>query len=198
MRVIGGAARGRRLFAPKGSVTRPTADRVRESVFNVLAHGAPQFDFAGAAVLDVFAGAGALGIEALSRGAQRATFIDRDREAIQCIRRNLGALGRIDDAFVLQLDAAKIARPPGQAAAPFGLAFLDPPYGQNLAGPTLARLNAHGWLAPGAIAVVELGADEVLTAPAGLDLLDERRYGVQRVLVFRLRERIEQSAARAS
>jgi 16S rRNA (guanine966-N2)-methyltransferase len=198
MRVIGGAQRGRRLFAPKGSVTRPTADRVRESVFNVLDHGAPQVDFAGTAVLDVFAGAGALGIEALSRGARRATFIERDREAILCIRRNLGALGRTDDAFVLQLDAAKIAHPPGQAAAPFALAFLDPPYGQNLAGPALARLNTHGWFAPGAIAVVEVGADEVLTTPAGFDLVDERRYGVQRVLFFRLRDHAGQSAARAS
>jgi 16S rRNA (guanine966-N2)-methyltransferase len=182
MRIVGGSLRGRRLDAPEGHDLRPTADRAREALFNILQHSlllpAP---LAGASVLDVFAGTGAIACEALSRGAAHAVLVDSDRRAIACARANLAALGVADRATVLAVDATKLAAATGTPAT---FAYLDPPYRADLAGPALTCLAAGGWLAPGALVVVELAArGETFSAPDGYALRDERRYGAAR-LVF--------------
>ncbi|MGQ9366973.1 16S rRNA (guanine(966)-N(2))-methyltransferase RsmD [Azospirillum sp. ST 5-10] len=182
MRIVGGSHRGRRLTAPAGRDVRPTSDRTREAIFNILAHsgwgpgGGSPVD--GAAVLDVFAGTGALGLEALSRGAAAATFLDAGRAALDALRANVAALGEEGRCTVLRGDAT---RPP-RAGTPATLAFLDPPYGRDLAPAALTALAAAGWLAPGAVLVVEEAADAPLALPTGFRALDERRYGDTRVL----------------
>ncbi|HEY2177260.1 MAG TPA: 16S rRNA (guanine(966)-N(2))-methyltransferase RsmD [Caulobacteraceae bacterium] len=179
MRIVAGAYRGRPLVAPKGHSTRPTADRTRQALFNVLEHAPWAPAFRGARILDLFAGAGALGLEALSRGAAFCLFVDRDAAARAAIEANLLSLGCGSAGEVSQRDASA----PG-ALGPrprFEFAFLDPPYGQGLAEAALGALTAGGWLAPGAVAIVERRADEApLTAP-GFRRLDERRWGVARV-----------------
>ncbi len=180
MRIVAGAFRGRALVAPAGSATRPTADRVRQALFDSLLH-APWGGRAvieGARVLDAFAGTGALGLEALSRGAAHATFMDTERAALAAIRANVASLGVTDRATVLAADAT---RPP-PAAAPCGLAFLDPPYRQALVERALAALAAAGWLAPGTVVVAETARDE--PAPDGAAML-ERAYGAARITVLR-------------
>jgi 16S rRNA (guanine966-N2)-methyltransferase len=183
MRIIGGKHRGRKLAAPDGRAVRPTSERAREALFDILAHGrfadGPAYEQA--RVLDVFAGTGALGLEALSRGAAQATFMETDRTAIAALRANIDALGETKTAAVLPVDA----RHPPQAAAPCALAFLDPPYGEDLVVPALAALAATGWLAQGALVVVEVGAKETLAAPEGLTLLGERNYGAARLVFLR-------------
>lgn len=190
MRIVGGRFRGRPLKAPRadakgGQDLRPTADRVRESLFNVLLHGIEGADLEGAAVIDVFAGTGALGLEALSRGAVHAVFIDNDKTALACVRRNAGALGVGRQVTLLGLDARHPPPPPLAARAPCPLAFLDPPYVSGLAGPALSGLAARGWLAKGAVCVAEVGAKEALEAPKGFRVLDERTYGKARVVFLR-------------
>jgi 16S rRNA (guanine966-N2)-methyltransferase len=182
MRIVGGNHRGRRLSAPPGATVRPTGDRVREALFDILLHGR----FAGAgnplaidAVLDAFAGTGALGLEALSRGAPEAVFIEHDGGALAALRRNVEMLGETDHALIIPGDAT---RPPrGQKAC--RIAFLDPPYGSGLATPAVTALAAAGWIASDALAVIEVGARERLAPPAGFVCLDERVYGAAR-LVF--------------
>jgi len=184
MRIIAGKYRGRRIDAPDGLPVRPTADRAREALFNILAHGGLSADgtspLIGARVLDAFAGSGALGLEALSRGASQATFMDSERAALETVRRNAERLGETSASVALiRADAAD----PPPAPAPCTIAFLDPPYGSGLAAPALAALAGAGWLAPGALCVVELSAKEEPPAPpAGFSLRDDRRYGAARVL----------------
>jgi 16S rRNA (guanine966-N2)-methyltransferase len=168
------------LAAPDGGDVRPTSDRLREAVFNILAHGSPSLP-GGARVLDVFAGTGALGLEALSRGAAHVTFVEADPRAAALIRRNLAALGEAAHADLVARDARKL----GRATAPADLAFLDPPYRQDLATPALVTLDAGGWLAPGARILVELARDEAFTAPDGFTSEDERAYGKSRVVFLR-------------
>lgn len=155
MRIIAGAWRGRRLQAPHGAATRPTADRVRQALFDMLQHApwAGQDAIHGADVLDAFAGTGALGLEALSRGAARATFFEPDRTALAALRANVAACAAT--ARILATDALR--PPPG---TPASLVFLDPPYGHGLVPRALAALAASGWLAPGALVVAELGATD--------------------------------------
>ena len=182
MRVVGGRHRGRRLVAPPGEAVRPTSDRAREALFNILSHGAfaaRGVPFAGANVLDAFAGTGALGIEALSRGAARAAFIENDRAARDALRRNLAALDEEDAADIVAGDATRPPRAPYACA----LALLDPPYRSGLAALALAALDAAGWLAPGAIAVIELAAKEPFAPPARFAMIEARRYGAAQ-LVF--------------
>ncbi|MDP6785793.1 MAG: 16S rRNA (guanine(966)-N(2))-methyltransferase RsmD [Rhodospirillales bacterium] len=190
MRIVGGRHRGRRLTAPGGRAVRPTADRVREAAFNLLAHGTAAVDLRGAAVVDVFAGSGALGLEALSRGAARATFIDSDRNAIAAIRRNAAALGEADKVALFCLDASRLPPPPGVAEAPVRLAFLDPPYGSDLAIPALAGLVDKGWIVQGSVAVVEIGAREPFEPPPAFRVLDQRTYGAARVVFVVLGEEL--------
>jgi 16S rRNA (guanine966-N2)-methyltransferase len=183
MRIIAGRHRGRKLAAPEGHGVRPTGERAREALFDILAHGrfAERPVFEAARVLDAFAGTGAFGLEALSRGAEHASFIEKDRAALAALRANIAALGEEKRAAVLPGDALH----PPPAAMPVTLAFLDPPYGEDLAAPALAALAARGWLARGALAVVELAARQKFAAPEGFALLEERRYGAARLVFLR-------------
>ena len=176
MRIIGGDWRGRRLAeigrGDEAARLRPTPDRVREAIFNLLQNGGFGAVLKGARVLDLFAGSGALGLEALSRGAAEARFIDNGRVAARLIGENIRLCGCSDRASLLRLDATA----PGPAqGAPATLVFLDPPYGQGLGAPSLTALRDGGWLAPGALVVWEESARQ--TAPAAFRPLDARRYG---------------------
>jgi 16S rRNA (guanine966-N2)-methyltransferase len=182
MRIVGGSHRGRRLLAPPGSEVRPTADRVREALFDILLHRRlvdVQNPVAAAVVLDAFAGTGAFGLEALSRGAAAAIFIERDAVALEVLGRNVEALGETGHSRIIVGDATR--PPPADRAAT--LAFLDPPYGSGLAVPALAALVAAGWLAGDALAIVEVARREGVPPPVGFVPLDERVYGAAR-LVF--------------
>ncbi len=185
MRIVGGRLRGRALGAPEGRALRPTADRVRESVFNILAHGIDDFDFDGTTVIDIFAGTGALGLEAMSRGCGHGVFIDNDARALAYVRKNAGPLGLGRDVTMLKLDAARLATPPRAAKTPAALAFLDPPYEQGLLSPALLGLKDKGWLAEGAVVVCEVAAKEEFDAPKGFEAVDERTYGAARVVFLR-------------
>jgi 16S rRNA (guanine966-N2)-methyltransferase len=184
MRIVGGRLRGRALAAPKSRAIRPTADRLRESLFNILVHayGDP---VTGARVLDLFAGTGALGLEALSRGAAFALFVDDAAEARALLRENIAALGLAGVTRVFRRDAAKLGA--AHPLAPFSLAFLDPPYGQGLAEQALAGAQAGGWLAHDALVVVEEAAQAGFTAPAGFDELERRDYDDSALIVLRHR-----------
>ena len=187
LRIVGGVHRARRLVTPLGDTVRPTSDRAREALFNILSHGAFAtlgLPFADRPVLDAFAGTGAFGLEALSRGAGAAVFIENAREALAALRHNIAALGEDDRAHVVTGDAT---RPP-RASLACALAFLDPPYRSGLAAPALLALAAAGWLAPDAMAVVEVAASEEFPPPLGFGRVDERVYGAAR-LVFIRRER---------
>ncbi len=182
LRIVAGRHRGRRLAAPEGLATRPTAERVRQALFDMLWHApwAGREAVEGARVLDAFAGTGALGLEALSRGAAAARFIEPDRAALATLRANIATLGEQGRAQVIAGDAT---RPP-RAAAPATLIFLDPPYGKGFVPRALAALREAGWIAPGALVVAEMGKAEALDLP-GFAPLAERAHGAARIAVFR-------------
>jgi 16S rRNA (guanine966-N2)-methyltransferase len=182
MRVVGGRLRGRTLAAPKSQAIRPTSDRLRESLFNILAHahGDP---VANARVLDLFAGTGALGIEAISRGAAFCLLVDDGAEARALIRQNVDALGLGQVTRVFRRDATKLGA--AHPVEPFGLVFLDPPYRKGLALPALTSLRDGGWLIPEALVVVEEAADAELAAPAGYQELERRSYDDTMVVFLR-------------
>jgi 16S rRNA (guanine966-N2)-methyltransferase len=184
MRIVGGRLRGRALAAPKSQAIRPTADRLREALFNILVHA---YDDAvtGARVLDLFAGTGALGLEALSRGAAFALFIDDSAEARALLRENVAVLGLGGATRIFRRDARKLGM--AHPLAPFSLAFLDPPYGRGLAEQALASARAGGWLAPAALIVVEEAADAAFAAPEGFDELERRRYDDTALILLRHR-----------
>jgi 16S rRNA (guanine966-N2)-methyltransferase len=173
MRVVGGRLRGRALSPPKSQAIRPTADRLRESLFNILLHayGDP---ISGGRVLDLFAGTGALGVEAASRGATFALFIDESAEARALLRENVAALGLGGVSRIFRRDATKLG--PAHPLAPFSLVFLDPPYGQGLAAKALCSARVGGWLAPEALVVVEEAVKPAFAAPEGFTELERRRY----------------------
>jgi 16S rRNA (guanine966-N2)-methyltransferase len=173
MRVVGGDLRGRSLAAPKTQAIRPTADRLREALFNILLH-AYDDPITGARVLDLFAGTGALGIEAASRGAGFVLFIDHGAEARALLRENVAALGLGGTSRVFRRDATKLG--PVHPLAPFSLVFVDPPYGQNLASKALASARAGGWFAREALIVVEEAVKSQFAAPEGHTELERRRY----------------------
>jgi len=181
MRIVAGTYKGRRLEAPAGRDVRPTSDRVREALFNILSHGLDA-ELEDAAVLDVFAGTGAMGLEALSRGARRATFLDNDPIAIRFVQRNAGAVGAARDVTVVKLDVTMLAAPPLVTEAPCAFAFLDPPYGSGLAAPALEGLLRRMWIGTGTVCTVEVGSKEAFAPPPGFNVLDERRYGAARVV----------------
>lgn len=186
MRIVSGAHRGRALVAPEGRATRPTADRVRQAMFDVLAHAPFAPDLQGARVIDLFAGSGALGLEALSRGASYGLFVETDEAARGAIRTNLDALGLIGAGRVHRRDATDLGPRPATDGAPFDLAFLDPPYGKGLGEKALGGLRAGGWLAPDALCVLERAADEADPAVEGFDLIDSRRWGPAAVHFLKL------------
>ena len=181
MRIVGGKHRGRPLKAPDGRDLRPTSDRARESVFNILAHSTDWDGFDNITVLDVFSGTGALALEALSRGAAFAVFIDNNPESLKYAKNNAASLGHARDVTALKMDATRLAPPPRAARAPMALAFLDAPYQTGLTGPALLGLAHKGWLAPGAMVVVEVAADEELAIPSAFENLDAREYGAAKV-----------------
>jgi 16S rRNA (guanine966-N2)-methyltransferase len=184
VRIIAGKHRGRLIAAPQGDNVRPTGERAREALFNILAHGrfaSAGPAYAGVRVLDAFAGTGAFGLEALSRGASSVVFIENNRAALAALRSNIATLAEEDRADIVSGDATS----PPRAAAPVALAFLDPPYGKGLAAPALAALADAGWLADGTLCVVEMAAKERLEPPSGFVSLDERRYGAARIAFLR-------------
>ena len=180
MRIVAGTWRGRVLTAPTGSATRPTADRVRQALFDMLLHapwGGSEVT-EGAQVLDVFAGTGAFGLEALSRGAAHATFIEHDRGALAALRTNIAACRAQDRCTVLAVDA--LVTPVGE---PGNLVFLDPPYRQELVPRALTYLRAVGRVASNALIIAETGRDE--PSPTSMPLLAERTHGAARISIWR-------------
>ncbi|MGE0052694.1 MAG: 16S rRNA (guanine(966)-N(2))-methyltransferase RsmD [Hyphomicrobium sp.] len=175
MRIVAGKFRGRALAAPEHEGLRPTADRVRESIFNILAHGTDDFDLAGARVIDLFAGTGALGLEAMSRGAAYCLFVEDSAQARGLIRQNIEAFGLMGGTRIFRRDACDLG--PAGNIEPFDLAFLDPPYGKGLAEKSLQSLVQGGWLTDGAICVVEDRIGVPFTIPTGLVDFDQRFWG---------------------
>jgi 16S rRNA (guanine966-N2)-methyltransferase len=182
MRIVGGRLRGRRLAAPASQAIRPTSDRLREALFNILAHayGDP---VEGARVLDLFAGTGALGLEALSRGAAFALFVDDGAEARALNRQNVEALGLGGVSRIFRRDATRLG--PVHPLAPFSLAFLDPPYGKGLAEQALASARAGGWFRNDALVVVEESAEAGFKRPEGFEELERRRYDDTELIFLR-------------
>lgn len=184
MRIVGGTLRGRTLATPDHEGLRPTSDRVRESVFNILAHGIAGFDLSGCRVVDLFAGTGALGLEALSRGAGYCLFVEETAEARALIRRNVETFGLTGVTRIFRRDATDLG-PAGNMTA-FDIAFLDPPYGRGLADKALSSLITGGWLAPGAAVVVEEARGAIASLPAPLDEIDRRTWGDTEVCFARM------------
>ena len=174
MRIVGGEFRGRPLKTPRSQDIRPTSDRAREAVFNVLAH-AHGGRLSGARVLDLFAGTGALGLEALSRGASFCVFIEEGAEARGLIRDNVETMGLQGRTKIFRRDATALGGV--GTLAPFSLVFADPPYGRRLGEAALASARAGGWLAPDALICLEEAASAPFDLPEGFDLVEERRYG---------------------
>jgi 16S rRNA (guanine966-N2)-methyltransferase len=183
MRVVGGRLKGRNLASPASRDIRPTADRLRESVFNILIH-AYDNPIEGARVLDLFAGTGALGIEAASRGAAFALFVDNGAEARALLRNNVEALGLGGVTKVYRRDATNLG--PAHPLEPFALVFLDPPYGKGLAQEALISLRDGGWLVPGALLVVEEAKAAMFKAPDGFAELERRAYDDTEFVFLRL------------
>ena len=179
MRIIAGKWRGKVITAPPGDATRPTSDRAREALFSMLASRLGDFD--GLRVADLYAGTGALGLEALSRGAAHATFVENDKVAIAVLKANITKCGGDAEATVLPQPVQAI----GRAPAPFDLLLLDPPYGEGHALPALARLLEYGWIAPHALISVETKKDETLDVP-GFEIDVVRDHGKARLHLLRV------------
>jgi 16S rRNA (guanine966-N2)-methyltransferase len=182
MRVVGGKLRSRPIAGPKGNGLRPTTDRLREALFNILMHayGDP---VSGARVLDLFAGTGALGIEAVSRGAAFVLFVDDGVEARSLLRNNTETLGLGGVTRIFRRDATKLG--PAHPLEPFSLVFLDPPYGKGLAEKALVAARDGGWLKPDALVVVEEAADAAFKAPEGFEELERRQYDDTEIVFLR-------------
>jgi|SRR5690606_38103588 len=184
MRIVGGELRGRRLQAPSGRSVRPTSDRARETLFNVLQHrfdGLPE----GVRVLDLFAGTGALGLEALSRGAKFCLFVEQDAAARGVIRENVEAFGLQGVARIFRRDATRLG--PAGTAGPFELAFADPPYGHGLGERALQSAAAGGWLADGALIAAEESEAVAFAVPPGFALIDRLEIGAAAIHLLRYR-----------
>jgi 16S rRNA (guanine966-N2)-methyltransferase len=183
MRIVGGRLRGRPLVAPGDDTTRPTSDRVREAIFNILTHGFPDFSIEGTRVLDLFAGTGALGLEALSRGAAYCLFVEETAAARAVVRQNVEVLGLTGVTKIYRRDATQLG--PAAGRDRFDLAFLDPPYGQGLAERALSSAAAGGWLAGDAVAAIEEHKDAVVALPVDFLVLDRRSWGDTQVTFAR-------------
>ena len=186
LRIVSGDFRGKALIAPKGEATRPTSDRARQAIFNILEHAPWSPGVRERRVIDLFAGSGALGFEALSRGASFCLFVETDEAARGAIRDNVEALGGLfGKTRVHRRSATDLGVKPGADGPAFDLAFLDPPYARGLGEQALERLVAGGWLAPGAIVVFERGVGEPPFEVSGFEPLDARDYGAARVYFLR-------------
>jgi len=191
VRIISGKFRGLSLSTPKDERVRPTSDRVREALFNVIAHNNFGMDFSlnGVRVLDLYAGTGALGLEALSRGASFVMFVDDHFESRALIRRNVEAAHATGATKIWRRDAAVLGDIPSNAGGVFGLVFIDPPYRKGLADRSLASLVAGNWLAERCLLVVETAEGEALDVPPSLEIEDDRTYGDTRVRLIMRRAR---------
>ncbi len=183
MRIVGGKFKGKTLAGPTSEATRPTSDRVRESIFNILAHGISDFTLEDARVMDLFAGTGALGLEAISRGAKFCLFVEEDSGARGVIRNNADSCGVIGQCKIWRRDATDLG--PSAPQSPYNLVFVDPPYGKGLCEKGLQSLLAGGWLAAGAIVVLEEAEKAAVAEMAGVELLDQRIYGDTQVRIYR-------------
>lgn len=184
MRIVAGSLRGRPIAAPVAAATRPTSDRVRESVFNILAHGPDAVPLDGARVIDLFAGTGAMGLEAISRGAAYALFVEDDAAARAAIRENVEAFGLTGKTRIFRRDATNLG--PAGNIPPFDLAFLDPPYGRGFADRALDALADGNWLTEGASVVIEERRGTPFVASPPFAILDIRDYGDTSVAFLRL------------
>ena len=184
MRVVSGSLKGRALVTPDGRDTRPTSDRARESLFNVIAHASWAPPLAGARVMDLFAGSGALGFEAMSRGAKFCLFVENAAPARGAIRTNIETFQLFGNTRIHRRSAIDLDEKPAGVGDPFDIAFLDPPYNKGLGPKALDELKTGGWLAPDALAVLEVGKDETSDLP-GWEILDERIYGAAKVLFLK-------------
>jgi 16S rRNA (guanine966-N2)-methyltransferase len=184
VRIVGGEFRGRVLAAPKSNAIRPTTDRTRESLFNILAHAHPGVLDA-TRVLDLFAGTGAVGIEALSRGAKSALFVENSVEGRSLLWENIDALGLHGRARILRRDATQLG--PASNIEPFQLVFADPPYGKELGEKALFAAHAGGWLAPGAVAILEERADAQVIVDPVFKFIEERSFGDTKMYFFSYR-----------
>lgn len=178
MRIVGGRFRGRRLITPRDRSIRPTSDRAREALFGMLEHGEPPLR--GARFLDLFAGTGAVGLEACSRGAAEVVLVENAAGALALIKANVAALGQPPGVKRMAVDAARLGPAPGR----FDIVFVDPPYGSGLGTSALEAL-ARGWLADDARVVVELAAREDLDVPVGYEIEGQRRYGAAKLVLLR-------------
>ncbi|WP_374469269.1 16S rRNA (guanine(966)-N(2))-methyltransferase RsmD [Phenylobacterium sp.] len=185
MRIVSGDFRGKALVTPPGQGTRPTSDRARQAIFNILEHAPWSAGVRDTRVIDLFAGSGALGFEALSRGAAFCLFVETDEDARGAIRENVDAMGLFGRTRVHRRDATNLGQRPGADGPAFDLAFLDPPYAKGLGETALARLAEGGWLAPGATVVFERGVSEPEFTVEGFEQLDARDYGAARVVFLR-------------
>lgn len=186
MRIVSGSLKGRAIVAPEGQGTRPTSDRARQAIFNVLEHAAWGEPLAGMRVMDLFAGSGALGFEAMSRGAVFALFVETDEAARGAIRENADTFGIMGATRVHRRSATDLGPRPGSDGEAFDLAFLDPPYARGMGELALKALLDGKWLAQGALVVLERGSDEPQIETPGYERLDERNYGAARVLFLRV------------
>lgn len=184
MRITGGTLGGRRLAAPADDRVRPTSDKVRQAIFNILRHQDWGLALEGARTIDLFAGTGALGLEAISQGAAFCLFVEDAAESRALIQRNIEALGLTGVTKIFRRDATKLGPMAAASGGPFNLVFLDPPYRKELVAPALASLRDGGWLAANAIIIAESAEDETLAA-AEFEILDERVYGETRVTFSR-------------
>lgn len=185
MRIVSGEFRGKALAAPDGQATRPTSDRARQAIFNILEHAPWSPGVRDLRVIDLFAGSGALGFEAISRGAAFCLFVETDEAARGAIRENVDAMGLFGRTRVHRRDATQLGVRPGADGPAFDLAFLDPPYAKGLGETALARLAEGGWLQPGAKIVFERGSTEPAFTVAGFEQLDARDYGAARVVFLK-------------
>lgn len=187
MRIVAGSLKGRAIVAPEGQGTRPTSDRARQAIFNVLEHAAWAEDVLdGARVIDLYAGSGALGYEAISRGGAFCLFVETDDGARGAIRENMDAYGLFGRTRVHRRSAIDLGPRPGSTGEAFTLAFLDPPYGKGLGEQTLQKLLEGNWLAPDAVVVYERGSDEPEIDTPGYERMDARDYGAARVLFLKV------------
>lgn len=183
MRIIAGKHRGRRIESPEGKDIRPTTSRTREAVFNILAHGTfgqEQSPLYGR-VADIFCGSGAMGLEALSRGASHVTFVDKSRTAIEALEYNLEAFGELENVKLLRGDSSTLP----QMAEPFDALILDPPYHTGLAYGSLKTALSGGWLHENTVVTLELAWKEEVKVPQGYEILDERRYSNTRIVIMK-------------
>ena len=186
MRIVSGSLKGRAISTPEGATTRPTSDRARQAVFNVLEHAAWSEPLDGMRVLDLFAGSGALGFEALSRGAVFCLFVETDDAARGCIRENADSFGLMGASRVHRRSAVDLGPRPGATGEAFDIVFMDPPYRKGLGEVALERLLSGNWLKPGALVIFERGSEEPPIETPGYLQLDIRQYGAAQVMFLKV------------